>query len=60
MSITHTATLPETCFCCRCREKQAFKDAKHVTLKNGKPAMKAICKKCNTSVFSILKGASKK
>ncbi|MBI4021068.1 MAG: hypothetical protein HY369_02405 [Candidatus Aenigmarchaeota archaeon] len=42
-----------TAYCEKCKKKQEMKDAKKVTLKNGKPAMKGLCPKCGTKMFRI-------
>ncbi len=44
-------------YCVKCKAKREMKDAKSVTLKNGKPAMSGVCAKCGTKMFRI--GASK-
>jgi hypothetical protein len=44
-------------YCVRCREKREMKNAKQVTLKNGRPATQGQCGVCNTNMFRI--GASK-
>lgn len=40
-------------YCVKCKAKQEIKDAKQVTLKNGKPATKGVCPKCGTKMFRI-------
>ena len=40
-------------YCVKCKAKQEMKDAKPVTLKNGKKAMKGVCPKCGTKMFRI-------
>jgi len=40
-------------YCVKCRTKREIKDAKKVTLKNGKPAMKGKCPVCGTGMFRI-------
>ncbi|MBU0953223.1 MAG: hypothetical protein KKA90_02250 [Nanoarchaeota archaeon] len=40
-------------YCVKCKKKQEIKDAKKVTLKNGKPATKGVCPKCGTKMFRI-------
>ncbi|MEE9323372.1 MAG: DUF5679 domain-containing protein [Candidatus Aenigmarchaeota archaeon] len=42
-----------TAYCVKCRKKVEMKDAKGVTLKNGKPATKGVCPDCGTKVFRI-------
>ncbi|MEN8615044.1 DUF5679 domain-containing protein [Dehalogenimonas sp. THU2] len=40
-------------YCVKCRTKRVIKDAKKVTLKNGKPATQGLCPVCGTKVFRI-------
>ena len=40
-------------YCVKCRKKVEIKDAKKITMKNGKPATKGTCPKCGTGVFRI-------
>ena len=40
-------------YCVKCREKREAENPEHVTMKNGKPAMKAKCPVCNTTMFRI-------
>ena len=40
-------------YCVKCREKREMKDAKEVTMKNGKPATKGVCPVCGTVMFKI-------
>lgn len=40
-------------YCVKCKKKQEIKDAKEVTLKNGKKAMKGSCPVCGTGMFRI-------
>ena len=40
-------------YCVKCREKREGKDRKKVTMKNGKPATKAVCEVCGTTMFRI-------
>jgi len=42
-----------TAYCMKCRQKRDIKDAKNVTLKNGRPAMQGVCPVCGTKVFRI-------
>jgi len=44
-------------YCVKCKEKREIKDAKEVSLKNGKPAVQGVCPVCGTKVFKI--GANK-
>jgi NAD-dependent SIR2 family protein deacetylase len=40
-------------YCVKCKEKREMKDAKEVTMKNGKSAMSGQCPKCGTKMFRI-------
>lgn len=40
-------------YCVKCKKKQEMEDAKEVTLKNGKKAMKGKCPVCGTGMFKI-------
>ena len=40
-------------YCMKCRKKVEIKDAKSVTMKNGRPATTGACPKCGTKVFRI-------
>jgi DNA-directed RNA polymerase subunit RPC12/RpoP len=42
-----------TAYCMKCRKKVEIKDAKQITLKNGRPAMQGVCPSCGTKVFRI-------
>lgn len=42
-----------TGYCVKCKAKQEMKDAKEVTMKNGRKAMKGECPKCGTKMFKI-------
>lgn len=44
-------------YCVKCKSKKEMKDAKAVTLKNGKPATSGVCSSCGTKMFKI--GAAK-
>jgi hypothetical protein len=37
----------------KCKAKTEIKDAKEVTMKNGRPAVTGTCSKCGTKVFKI-------
>ena len=43
-------------YCVKCREKREMKDAKQITMKNGKPAVQGKCPVCGTTMNKI--GAS--
>jgi RNase P subunit RPR2 len=40
-------------YCVRCHTKKEMKDAKAVTMKNGKPATQGTCSSCGTKVFRV-------
>jgi len=40
-------------YCMKCRTKREMKDAKAITMKNGKPAAQGICPTCGTKMFRI-------
>ncbi len=40
-------------YCVKCRAKREMKDARAITMKNGKPATQGICPKCGTKMFRI-------
>jgi len=40
----------------KCRKKKEMKNAKSVTMKNGRPATKGICPTCGTKMYRIGKG----
>ncbi len=43
-------------YCMKCRTKRDMKDAKSITMKNGKPATQGVCPTCGTKMFRIGKG----
>jgi hypothetical protein len=44
-------------YCVKCRTKREMKNAKAITMKNGKPATQGVCPTCKTKMFRI--GAAK-
>ena len=40
-------------YCMKCRAKREMKDAKSITMKNGKPATQGVCPTCGTKMFRI-------
>ena len=40
-------------YCVKCRSKKELKDAKAITMKNGKPAAQGVCGSCGTKMFRI-------
>ena len=43
-------------YCMKCRAKREMKDARAITMKNGKPATQGVCPVCGTKMFRIGKG----
>jgi len=43
-------------YCVKCRTKREMKNAKSITMKNGRPATQGVCPTCGTKVFRIGKG----
>lgn len=41
-------------YCVKCKAKSVMADAKEVTMKNGRKAMKGKCAKCGTGMYKIL------
>ncbi|MBI4235492.1 hypothetical protein HY604_04300 [Candidatus Peregrinibacteria bacterium] len=41
-------------YCVKCRAKQEMAQAQEVKMKNGRPAMKGKCPKCNTGMYKIM------
>jgi hypothetical protein len=40
-------------YCVKCKAKREIKNAKAITMKNGKPATQGVCPVCGTKVFRI-------
>ena len=40
-------------YCVKCRAKREMKEAKSITMKNGKPATQGVCPACGTKMFRI-------
>ncbi len=40
-------------YCMKCRTKREMKDAKAITMKNGRPATQGVCPTCGTKMFRI-------
>ena len=45
-------------YCVKCRAKRDMKNAKAITMKNGKPATQGACPVCGTKMFKIGKARS--
>ena len=43
-------------YCLKCRAKTPSRDVERVTMKNGRPALRAVCVECGTGKYRI--GAS--
>ena len=43
-------------YCVKCKAKREMKDAKAITMKNGRPATQGVCPTCGTKMFRIGKG----
>lgn len=43
-------------YCMKCRAKREIRNAKAITMKNGRPATQGECPVCGTKVFRIGKG----
>jgi hypothetical protein len=46
--------MAETAYCVKCKAKKTMKDAKKVTMKNGRPAVKGVCGTCGVGMYKIL------
>jgi len=42
-----------TGYCVKCKVKREMKDAKKVTMKNGRPATKGTCPTCGSGMYRI-------
>lgn len=40
-------------YCMKCRAKKEIKDAKAITMKNGRSATQGTCPDCGTKIFKI-------
>ena len=41
-------------YCVKCKDKKTMKDAKVVTMKNKRKAMKGKCETCGTGMYKIM------
>ena len=46
--------MAEQGWCVKCKGKKEMKEAKEVTMKNGRRAVKGKCPVCNTGMYKIL------
>lgn len=44
----------EIAYCVKCREKKPMADIFHVSMKNGRPALRGKCPTCGTGMYKIL------
>lgn len=56
-TLIHQEGLALEGYCVKCRAKKAIKDAKQVTMKNGRPATEGVCPDCGTKIFKIGKAS---
>ena len=40
-------------YCVKCKSKKTMRDAKEITMKNGRPAVQGVCPDCGTKMFKI-------
>ena len=40
-------------YCVKCKAKREMRDAKAITMKNGRPATQGVCPSCGTKMFRI-------
>ncbi len=40
-------------YCVKCREKREMREARSITMKNGRPATQGVCPVCATKMFKI-------
>jgi hypothetical protein len=45
--------LMATGYCVKCKASREIKDAKQITMKNGRPATQGACPVCGTKIFKI-------
>ena len=46
--------MAETAYCVKCKAKKTMSNAKKVTMKNGRPAVKGVCATCGVGMYKIL------
>jgi RNase P subunit RPR2 len=47
------ATATSKGYCMKCKAQRYMKDAKQITMKNGRPATQGTCQTCGTKIFKI-------
>ena len=53
LSSIQKEVVPMQAYCVKCRAKREMKDARSITMKNGKPATQGVCPACGTKMFRI-------
>jgi Zn finger protein HypA/HybF involved in hydrogenase expression len=53
----HVESTVATGYCMKCKAQREIKNAKQITMKNGRPATEGACPVCGTKIFKI--GAGK-
>lgn len=51
--------MAEKGYCVKCKATKEIQEAKEVTMKNGRKALKGKCPDCGTGMFRILPGKKK-
>jgi hypothetical protein len=51
--ISKKEVYPMQAYCMKCRTKREMKDAKSITMKNGRPATQGTCPVCGTKLLRI-------
>ena len=51
--MTATPSEPVEIYCVKCKARTGSRDIEAVTMKNGRPATRAICVECGTKKFRI-------
>jgi hypothetical protein len=46
--------MADTAYCVKCKAKKPMTNAKKVTMKNGRSAMKGVCGTCGVGMYKIL------
>ena len=54
--VSPSYNVPMQGYCVKCQCKTAMKDAKSITMKNGRPATRGVCTLCGTKMVRIGKG----
>ena len=53
MYISYQEVMKMQAYCMKCRTKREMRDARRITMKNGKPATQGVCPVCGTKMFRI-------